>query len=85
MAAVSKVAKNIFLWIIRVPASLWGPSCRFIPTCSEYTFTAIARFGVLRGTLLSCQRIAKCHPWYHGDIIDFVPDSNKQTDKPGKK
>ena len=43
-------------------------SCRFNPTCSEYSKQAILKYGVIYGILLSFKRIIKCHPWGgHGD------------------
>lgn len=42
---------------------LMGPSCRFTPTCSEYSIQAIDKYGPLKGSWLSIKRISKCHPW----------------------
>ena len=42
---------------------LIGPSCRFLPTCSEYSIEAIKTFGFSKGLLLSIKRITSCHPW----------------------
>ena len=40
-----------------------GPSCRFNPTCSQYSIEAIQKYGPIKGSLLSIKRISKCHPW----------------------
>ncbi|TDI79007.1 MAG: membrane protein insertion efficiency factor YidD [Betaproteobacteria bacterium] len=45
---------------------LLGPSCRFSPSCSHYVREALARYGLLRGTLLSMWRILRCNPWASG-------------------
>lgn len=49
------------------------PVCKYYPTCSCYAMTAIERFGVIRGTMLSGWRILRCNPWSLGGI-DYVPD-----------
>ncbi len=48
--------------------SLWlvDSACRFRPTCSEYAYQAINRYGILRGSLLGVKRIVRCHPWNAG-------------------
>ncbi len=37
-------------------------SCRYLPTCSEYTIEALTKFGFLKGILMSSKRILSCHP-----------------------
>ena len=40
--------------------------CRYHPTCSEYTYQAIEKYGVFRGGWLGLKRIVRCHPWAKG-------------------
>ena len=47
--------------------------CKYHPTCSQYSVTAIRRYGILRGLVLSAWRLARCNPWSHGGV-DFVED-----------
>lgn len=42
------------------------PSCRFYPTCSEYSIQAIKKYGAIKGTWKSIVRISKCHPFHPG-------------------
>ena len=46
-----------------VISPLFPGSCRFTPTCSNYSKEAIIKHGILKGTVLSIKRISKCHPW----------------------
>ena len=46
--------------------------CLYLPTCSEYAYVALARFGVLRGSWLALGRLARCHPFAKGGL-DPVP------------
>ena len=51
------------------------PSCRFIPTCSEYALVAIERYGAWKGGWLALKRICRCHPFHRGEheFYDPVP------------
>lgn len=48
-------------------------SCRFHPTCSSYTITAIIRFGLLKGGLMALCRLLRCNPFCRAGY-DPVPD-----------
>lgn len=40
--------------------------CRFHPTCSEYTYQAISKYGIVKGSWIGLKRIVRCHPWNDG-------------------
>ena len=42
---------------------LFGQSCRYLPTCSEYSIEALKTYGLIKGLLLTFKRILSCHPW----------------------
>jgi len=39
-----------------------GEYCRFVPTCSEYTYEAVKKYGVLKGLWLGLKRVSRCRP-----------------------
>ncbi|WP_407306038.1 membrane protein insertion efficiency factor YidD [Desulfosporosinus sp. SB140] len=45
---------------------LKGQTCRFYPTCSEYSIQALQKYGLFRGSYKSIVRILKCHPFHPG-------------------
>ena len=49
------------------------PCCRFSPTCSAYALEAINKYGAWKGGWMALKRLARCHPFYHGDWYDPVP------------
>lgn len=55
--------------------------CRFHPTCSQYSYEAVEKLGIIRGLILSAGRIFRCNPWNPGGY-DPVPGGvrSKNTD-----
>ncbi len=51
---------------------LFPRTCRFYPTCSQYTLEAVERYGVLKGLWMGFKRVLKCHPFHPGGY-DPVP------------
>jgi len=59
------------LWQL-VVSPLYGPTCRFYPSCSAYALEAVDRHGLIRGGWLALRRLGRCHPWNPGGV-DLVP------------
>ena len=69
--------KKLFLALIRFYqrsiSPLSPPRCRFTPTCSQYAYEAITKYGALEGGWLAFGRLLRCNPFYNGDFFDPVP------------
>jgi uncharacterized protein len=63
---------GIMLYQLIVSPVKSTPSCRFLPTCSNYMMQALEKHGTIKGGVLGVKRLCRCHPWgKHG--IDEVP------------
>jgi len=77
---IKKIIQFPFIALVRfyqlVISPLTPASCRYNPTCSQYTIEAIKEWGILKGGWLSIKRISSCHPW-GGSGDDPVPKKNE--------
>ena len=77
------LAVRIALFAIRCYKSylsvLFAGSCRFEPTCSQYAYEAIERFGILRGIWLGIKRLSRCHPFSGKFGFDPVPECSSEA------
>jgi putative membrane protein insertion efficiency factor len=53
---------------------LFAGQCRFVPSCSQYSYEAVERFGLARGSWLTLKRLLRCHPFSGKFGFDPVPD-----------
>lgn len=62
--------KQVALWTIRFYQRAISPglpaSCRFYPTCSEYGYQAIAKYGIIKGGRMAIWRVLRCNPFCRG-------------------
>ncbi len=67
-----RVYKSVFSPVLQ---AISPSRCLYLPTCSEYAYIAVSRFGWLRGSWMALRRLARCHPWGKGGL-DPVPERN---------
>lgn len=66
-----------FLHVYRATISpIYGDVCKYFPSCSAYGVGAIQQHGVVKGSVLTVARIARCHPWAVGGVDDVPPHAN---------
>lgn len=79
-----KVALGLIRFYRLAISPMTPPSCRFTPTCSQYTYEAIARFGLRRGGWLAIKRLARCRPFGpcgHDPLPETLPARTKSSTK----
>jgi hypothetical protein len=68
--------KYVAVFLIRLYQGLISPvlppSCRFVPTCSQYAVEALMKHGFFKGSYLAARRLLRCHPFHVGGY-DPVP------------
>ena len=78
---MTRSVTSVLVWLVLLPVHVYravlsplkrGPSCRFLPTCSEYALTAVKQRGIIVGVALAMWRILRCNPLCRGGY-DPVP------------
>ena len=71
-----KIITNILIGIIKVYKMVispyLAPSCRYLPTCSEYTIKSLKTYGLIKGLFKATKRILSCHPFSKKNGFDPV-------------
>ena len=70
------IIKSIRFYQRRI-SPLFGPRCRYYPTCSQYAVEAVERFGAFKGSILAVLRLLRCNPFFPGGY-DPVPEKKKE-------
>ena len=73
--------RNILILLLmayrKVVSPLYGPVCRFFPSCSAYALEAVTVHGAVKGSWLAVRRLGHCHPWNAGGV-DHVPAGRRE-------
>jgi len=83
-----EIMKTFGLWLLRgykrwiSPA--FPPSCRYVPTCSEYAMEAVERYGVVRGGAMAAWRLLRCHPFATGGLDPVVKNAVVNPARPSR-
>lgn len=72
MGLMARLGIGLVLVYQRIVSPLLPPTCRYVPSCSEYARRALVRHGLIRGSLLAAKRLFRCNPLYPGGF-DPVP------------
>jgi putative membrane protein insertion efficiency factor len=79
--------KRILLWVIKIYQNTLSldhgylgkvfpnrRNCKFTPTCSEYSYEAINKYGAIKGGIMGLKRVIRCNPWAVPGQYDPVPE-----------
>ena len=69
---MTRLALATIRWYQGAFSSGMPPACRFQPYCSHYSYAAVEKYGLVKGSFLTLRRLARCHP-FHARGYDPVP------------
>ena len=76
----SALLKSVNFYRSAISPYKGGPTCKYVPTCSQYAKTALERYGAAKGARLAAWRLMRCNPWSKGGY-DPVPEDPSITMK----
>ena len=74
---MKKALMSVIRFYQRRISPLFGPKCRYYPTCSQYALEALEEWGAFKGTLLTIRRLMRCNIFFPGGV-DPVPKKNEK-------
>ena len=78
--AIWNLPRNILIVLLvvyrKLVSPLYGPVCRFFPSCSAYALESVTVHGAVKGSWLAVRRLGRCHPWNAGGV-DHVPAGHR--------
>ncbi|MBO3444569.1 membrane protein insertion efficiency factor YidD [Clostridium sp. CCUG 7971] len=70
LSQLNEYSSKLCIYLVRFYqkfiSPLKGPTCRFYPTCSQYSLEAFKKYGFFKGMFLTIKRVSKCHPFHPG-------------------
>ncbi len=63
---MKRLALSLIRFYQRSISPALPPTCRFVPSCSQYTYEAIDKYGFFKGGWMGFRRLLRCHPWHPG-------------------
>ena len=74
---MKKALMSVIGFYQRRISPLFGPKCRYYPTCSQYALEALEEWGAFKGTLLTIRRLMRCNIFFPGGV-DPVPKKKEK-------
>lgn len=74
---VTKLTVQLLRFYQLIISPLLGPRCRFYPSCSNYSISAMEKYGLLKGAYLTLKRLSKCHPGHEGGLDELDEEFNR--------
>lgn len=79
-SVVRALPSTVLAWVLMayraVISPVYGPVCRYFPSCSAYGLEAVHVHGAVKGSFLTAYRLSRCHPWSRGGV-DAVPPGGR--------